>query len=223
MENGKIKFKPLHEGMGFHPFSDGLPYAPESKSKPQMGAGATAAGRPRFTTQIPPQVRPQLKTARQLQNPSISSATAIRTATPSRAIQTTPKVMPASEPSLLRQRSFAYLLDSVIHASFWIGTNLAALFLFQFQIDFGIVKDSLPQFLVFFLFSQWIFIGLQEVLFENTIGKAFFQLEFQRNHKSLFLRSMVFMTGILCFGLGLYFRPQDRLGKIQLKQKIQTP
>jgi hypothetical protein len=82
------------------------------------------------------------------------------------------------------------------------------------------VRDSLPQFILFFLFSQWIFIALQEVLFENSIGKAFFQLEFQRNHRSLFLRSLVFMIGAICLGLGFYFRPQDRLGKIQLKQRL---
>jgi hypothetical protein len=227
MEKGKIKFKPLHEGMGFHPFSDGLPYAPESKSKPQMGTGATAAGRPRFTTQLPPQVRPQLKTARQLQTPTGSIVPSSRPAqvsrpTPSKVSAVKASPAPASESRLIRQRCFAYLLDSVIHAGFWIGTNLAALLLFHFQIDFGIVRDSLPQFLLFFILSQWIFIALQELLFENSIGKAFFNLEFQRNHKSLFLRSVVFMMGVLCFGLGFYFLPQDRLGKIQVRQKIQN-
>jgi hypothetical protein len=219
MEKGKIKFKPLHEGMGFHPFSDGLPYAPESKSKPQMGAGATAAGRPRFTHQHPPQVRPQLKTARQLQNP-VAPGVAMPKPQIEASVKTPARVTVEEEaPSPIRQRIFAYLLDSVIHAGFWIGTNLAALHLFHSKVDLEIVKESLPQFLLFFLFSQWMFIALQEVLFENSIGKAFFQLEFQRNHRSLFLRSLVFMIGALCLGLGLYFRPQDRLGKIQLKQK----
>jgi hypothetical protein len=220
MEKGKIKFKPLHEGMGFHPFSDGLPYAPESKSKPQMGTGATAAGRPRFTTQLPPQVRPQLKTARQLQTPVNTPTPTIRPNTQARPVERISRPAAGPDTPLLRQRTFAYILDSVIHAGFWIGTNIAALLLFHFQIDFGIVRDSLPQFILFFLFSQWIFIALQEVLFENSIGKAFFHLEFQRNHRSLFLRSLVFMIGAICLGLGFYFRPQDRLGKIQLKQRL---
>jgi hypothetical protein len=221
MEKNKINFKPLHEGMGFHPFSDGLPYAPESKSKPVQGAGATAAGRPRFTNQLPAQARPQLKTARQLQNPVAAPAPVVRPAGVQVRPQEKPAALPVStrDPDLLRQRCFAYLLDSVIHAGFWIGTNLAALLLFHFQIDSGLVKDNLPQFMIFFLFSQWMFIALQEMLFENSIGKLFFNLEFQRNHKSLFLRSVVFMIGALCMGLGLYFRPHDRLGRIQLKQK----
>jgi len=245
MEKGKIKFKPLHEGMGFHPFSDGLPYAPESKAKQPMGTGATAAGRPRFTTQLPPQVRTQLKTARQLQNPSapkaslstamgspspvsisspmvspIKSAGARPTTVSSR---TAPRSAPIAQepPALIRQRVFAYLLDTVVHAGFWIGTNLAALFLFQFQLDSGILRDNLPQFLLFFMISQWVFIALQEVLFGNSIGKNFFNLEFQRNHRSLFLRSIVFMIGALCLGLGFYYRPHDRLGRIQLKQTMQ--
>lgn len=60
-EKEKITFKPASKGLGFHPFSDGLPYAPVSKRpgyrenqelrklKPQAeGVGAVAAGRPSF-------------------------------------------------------------------------------------------------------------------------------------------------------------------------------
>jgi hypothetical protein len=140
---------------------------------------------------------------------------------------TTPTPAPAKQPapqietgSLNRQRIFAYLLDTVIHAGFWIGTNLAALFLFHFQLDAEILRENFGQFMIFFMISQWIFIGLQEVLFENSIGKSFFNLEFKRNHRSLFLRSIVFMLGALFFGIGLYFKVQDKMGEIQLKQKI---
>jgi hypothetical protein len=242
MEKGKIQFKPLHEGMGFHPFSDGLPYAPESKagvrpSKGQsmgQGSGAVSAGRPRFATATPP-----TKTARQLQTPLAVAPTATIPASGFPAPQRA-RVAPVSAPapgkagveesrrvtdtgeSVLRKRFFAYLLDTVVHAAFWIATNLVALFWFQFQIDGEILRDSLPQFLVFFAISQWIFIGLQEVLFQNSIGKSFFDLEFKRNHGSLFLRSFVFMLGVACFGLGLFFRPQDRFGEPQLKQRIES-
>ena len=110
-------------------------------------------------------------------------------------------------------------MDTLIHAGFWLTTNLAALFFFKFQLDSEIIKENLGQFLVFFLISQWLFIALQEILFENSIGKAFFNLEFKRNHHSLFLRSVVFVLGVLCLGLGFYFRPQDRLGEIQLRSR----
>jgi hypothetical protein len=226
MQKEKISFKPLHEGMGFHPFSDGLPYTPESKSKYQNGSGATAAGRPQFATATAPSLsRNPVRTARQLQtlnaeasarntilNPSALETPSVR---PAKTISSETTAMPES--SLLRRRGFAYLLDSILHAGFWLGTNLTALFLFKFQIDAEILRDHFGQFIAFLMFSQWMFIALQEVLFETTIGKAFFNLEFKRSHSSLFLRSIVFMLGALCLGAGFYFRPQDKLGELQLK------
>ena len=240
MEKNKIQFKPLHEGMGFHPFSDGLPYAPESKSKYSNGAGANAAGRPQFSTPSTqgPALAPSVSnapkvTARQLQEqerktlpltqmPIIQHEPLTR-ASPKNSYRPTAKVEVkplALAPNLLRKRTFAYLMDTVIHAGFWLATNLTALFFFKFQLDSEIVRENLGQFLTFFLISQWMFIALQEVLFENSMGKVFFDLEFKRNHHSLFLRSFVFMISALFFGLGLYFRPQDRLGEIQLKSEL---
>lgn len=217
MEKEKIKFKPLHEGMGFHPFSDGLPYAPESKTKYSNGAGANVAGRPQFAKSVP-----QVRTARQIQEAKIVTYTpapqvVVATPAPALKVNAAPHAttIQTSEPSLLRRRAFAYLMDTVIHAGFWLTTNLAAFFFFQFQLDSEIIRDNLGAFLVFFLASQWIFIALQEVLFENTLGKVFFNLEFKRNHGSLFIRSLVFMISTLCLGLGLIYRPQDRLGEIQ--------
>jgi hypothetical protein len=167
-----------------------------------------------------------MKTARQLQAMPQAPAPQIQPArevpnlriTKSAPIAPAPRVSPEIESAPLRERFFAYLLDTVIHASFWIGTNLAALFFFDFKIDGEIVQENLGQFLAFFMISQWIFIALQEVLFENSLGKSFFNLEFKRNHRSLFLRSTVFMLGALAAGLGLYYRPQDHFGEIQLKQ-----
>jgi len=229
MEKTKIQFKPLHEGMGFHPFSDGLPYAPESKARtpaPSTGAGAVSAGRPRFSTQTLAPTRTGMKTARQLQampQTAVPQIQPAREAPPLKITKAAPTA-PAPQVSVevdsapIRERFFAYLLDTVIHAGFWIGTNLAALFFFDFRIDGEIVQENLGQFLAFFIISQWIFIALQEVLFENSLGKSFFDLEFKRNHRSLFLRSTVFMLGVLAGGLGLYYRPQDHLGELQLKQ-----
>lgn len=245
MEKEKISFKPLHEGMGFHPFSDGLPYAPESKAKYQNGTGANVAGRPQFVTSthsLPVQPKNTVRTARQLQEqqsheqkPAISQAIPLaKSQIHSARAQTGPLAAQAlagfaqakvsapaliSEPALLRRRVFAYLMDTVVHLGFWLMTNLVALFLFKFQFDSEILRENFESFILLFLASQWIFIALQEVLFENSIGKVFFNLEFKRNHKSLFIRSLVFMVGILAFGTGLYFRPQDRLGEIQMKSK----
>jgi len=46
----ELQFRPVHNGLGFHPFSDGLPYAPavptrtSTQQTPTTGTGATAAG-----------------------------------------------------------------------------------------------------------------------------------------------------------------------------------
>ncbi len=204
--------------MGFHPFSDGLPYAPESKARtPQTGTGAVAAGRPRFQTQSLSTPRAGMKTARQLQSrqadPQGSQAALPRVPMPAPEVA---RAVPTQAP--VRQRFFAYLLDTVIHSGFWMTTHFAALALFDFHLDRAIVAENAGQFIAFFVVSQWIFIALQEVLFGNSIGKGFFNLEFKRNHRSLFLRSGVFMLGVFAGGLGLYYRPQDKLGEIQLKQ-----
>ena len=213
MEKERISFKPLHEGMGFHPFSDGLPYAPETKKKPSTGAGATAAGRPRFAQPV--------RTARQMQAESTLS---VRTHEPIlRTAPVTPRIAPvaaqieSTEPGLLRRRAFAYALDGILHAGFWFTTNLTALFVFHFQIDPELILQNFGSFCVFFLFSQWLFITLQEVLFETTAGKVFFQLEFERGHRSLLLRSLVFLIGTVGV-FGWFFQPQDRFGRLRLRQ-----
>ncbi len=209
MEKDRISFRPLHDGMGFHPFSDGLPYAPEAKRKqaPSTGTGAISAGTPRFAEPI--------RTARQLQQ---ASQARIQPTPPpvSRPVATqTP-----AQPDLIRRRAFAYLLDAILHAGFWITTNLAALFAFKFHLDPELMLQNPAGFLAFFLLSQWLFVTLQEVLFETSAGKVFFQLEFDRGHRSLLLRSIVFALGSLLV-FGWFFRPQDSLGKLHLRQGIQ--
>ncbi len=193
----KISFKPLHDGVGFHPFSEGLPYA-------RVGAGAMSAGAPSFA--IP-------KTTRQLHQQ--------KTQGPAPMIHATPTAMPAS--SLRRKRAFAYLLDTVIHLGFWISINLIATVGFHFELDGTLLEKNWVGFLSFFIFSQWFFIAMQEVLFRGSIGKFFFGLEFKRNRNSFFgssllLRSLVFLFGALFAGVGLYFLPQDKIAGIQLKQ-----
>lgn len=208
MEKERIHFKPLHDGMGFHPFSDGLPYAPETKKKAwDSGAGAVSAGRPGFAQPI--------RTARQIHGQ-------VSTSRPIPLPEKKPEVAVQPQIGILRRRAFAYLLDCILHAGFWLTTNLTALFLFRFQLDQTLILQNLGSFLMFFIFSQWLFITLQEVLFETTAGKLFFQLEFESGHRSLLLRSLVFLFGIL-FLFGAFRQPQDRLGRIVLKQGTLIP
>lgn len=213
MQNEKISFKPIHEGMGFHPFSEGLPYAPQAKqeSKPKptapaissYGRGAVSAGAPSFATP---------KTTRQILQKNIQPVAAEKPKMPVNKTE--------NNESILRKRFFAYLMDTVIHLGFWISINLVAIFAFHFELDMALLEKNWFGFALFFIFSQWFFIAMQELLFENSLGKLFFGLEFKRNRNSFFgssllLRSIVFILGALAAGLGFYFLPQDKIAEIQ--------
>jgi hypothetical protein len=226
MHDEKITFKPLHDGLGFHPFSEGLPYAPQTKteSKPaskhrsasamvqtelNRGTAATSAGIPSFAIPSMP------KTTRQLQQQKNPVASVQPTAQPIQ--QTKPAQM-----APIRTRFFAYLLDTVIHVGFWVTISLMATLVLHLEIDGNLMIQNWKGFLGFFLFSQWFFIGMQESLFENSMGKTFFGLEFRQNRKSfltssLFLRSIVFMLGSILL-VGFFLRPQDYFAEIQMKK-----
>ena len=231
--NEKINFKPLHEGVGFHPFSEGLPYAPQSKTEsksratansisPELkkdysrGTGAMSAGSPSFAMPKTTRQIQQQSSQNHFQKPVVNTKTAPTT-------QSSSMVIPESMQSVLRKRFFAYLLDTVVHMGFWITVNLIAAFSFHFELDSELITSNWFGFSLFFAFSQWIFIAMQEMLFENSLGKSFFGLEFKRNRTSFFssallLRSIIFMMGLMTAGIGLLFLPQDKIAEIQLKR-----
>lgn len=99
-ESEQLNFKAINSGLGFHPFSDGLPYAPVSKSpsKPGTsnqlghssssvlganllgGAGAVAAGPPQFAgtgTKASLGIKPGSKSAPRISVPVAPSVEAM--------------------------------------------------------------------------------------------------------------------------------------------------
>lgn len=233
MHDEKITFKPLHDGLGFHPFSEGLPYAPqtktESKQEPKQrsassaiqaelsrGTAATSAGIPSFVIPSMPKTTRQLQ---QQQNPSVPFKPIVNPLAKSPLINEEKET--TSEASI-RTRFFAYLLDTVIHVGFWVTISLLATMVLHLEIDGSLILQNWKGFLGFFLFSQWFFVGMQETLFENSMGKTFFGLEFRRNRKSffsssLFLRSIIFLIGSVLI-VGLFLRPQDYFAEVQSKE-----
>lgn len=167
LNQSKQKFTSIHEGVGFHPFSDGLPYAPSRRS-PQKSEGAISAGAPIYAPLNPSLVNPSLE-----------------------AVTTT------AEPSVVRMRALAYALDCIIHAAFWVATNSYALKTFQFGFELKYFEGFELQLATFYLFSQWFFVAFQEVLFETSAGKAFLGLKFKEPHRSLFFRSLIFLVGAM--------------------------
>jgi len=197
MSGEKIKFKTLHEGVGFHPFSEGLPYAPQSQAQSShsspisktaapkkspaelMGVGAMSAGTPTFVNSAANTAARTTRQIQQAQQQQMAAEIAVHQPIP------TPK--PAAhhfkDPGVIRKRIFAFLLDTTIHLGFWILVNLIAIFALHFEIDSMILAQNWGSFLVFFAFSQTVFIGMQNMLFDNSLGKYFFGLEFKRNRE----------------------------------------
>lgn len=124
----ELEFKPITEGLGFHPFADGLPYAPVSKkgatqkaaeaarkaatgAPASMGTGAVAAGVAR------PVRFPQAAAARATGTGAVAAGPAIPVrAQPQVQIQTQPRqatsaAAPAPE---VERYGFGYLLERVV-------------------------------------------------------------------------------------------------------------
>jgi len=204
-----LNFKPINSGLGFHPFSDGLPYAPVTPSTrastrtqlppraatsaplagPMAAAGATVAGRPRVA-------------------PAVLSRSPVQAtvATPA------PMVSPAPAPSqpemrtswaFLPKRVFAYAFDLIFAAAFCL-VSLAFLMMQQ-RLDAS--QFFHPSVLliggVFLMVLCWALIAAQEVAFGTSLGKRLFGLKLQGSAGAIFLRAALFIPSGLIFGLGL--------------------
>lgn len=210
----EIHFKPLTEGLGFHPFSDGLPYAPVSKNaeirKPNfsqpvvkppltphpskiLGMGAIAAG---------PAVFPK-KVAVPVVSPS-------RSLMPQALAET--RVEPKSRIPIVDQhfgfvyllkRVFSFLLDSFLGLAA-CGTALSSVLLRQDITPETFFTPSVL-FLIglFSFFFNWALICAEEVAFGTTIGKRFFGLGIQGSPSAIFLRSFFFLPSIGFCGIGI--------------------
>lgn len=195
-EREKIDFKPLTPGLGFHPFSDGLPYAPVSP-KPlakSMGAGATAAGTPKFASSIP---RVNVPVARSVQ--------------PQPEILQSPLLNLESHYDFfyLLRRVFAYLVDTLINLSF-AGASFTAL-LWNQNLQPELLENPGTIILsgIFFFAFSWALITAQEIAFGTTLGKRIFGLEIEGTVVAVFLRAFFFLPSICFLGVGLLWSLMD--------------
>lgn len=145
-------FQALHDGIGFHPFSDGMPYAPIKKDSSSISQSQPTLP---FTT---------------IEAPLLSTA-------PVSALSAGPHFFNRDVKATRRMRFLAFSLDCIIHALFWATVSLGIAFIFD--LHFGVLIDQFFEipFILFYLFSQWTFIALQKRLFKTTLGKTFFNLQ----------------------------------------------
>jgi uncharacterized RDD family membrane protein YckC len=214
-----IEFRPLTPGLGFHPFSDGLPYAPLKKkngsSGPSMGTGAVAAGPATFAKTLP------TLAPRKIATPRVS----VPVATPTQQQQSAPMpstsfnsaasaVKPFAEPAYgyvyLAKRSLAYIIDSSLN------TALSATGLSLVLVNQNIQPEALmnPGIVVlstlFFVLFNWALITAQEIAFGSSVGKRIFGLAVRGSTSAIFLRAFFFLPSAGFCALGLLWSVFDK-------------
>ncbi|MBU6374609.1 MAG: RDD family protein [Bdellovibrionales bacterium] len=200
-ESSSIDFRPLHSGVGFHPFADGLPYAPAMPARnPQTnlskGAGAVAAGAPR------PVLTPR------------------RSAPIPQAAQQPVPLAPVTlaSPKIEKNFSIAYPVVRAVAFAFDLGFNFT---LIAISITLGLaLVDVEPWFLLepgifgftaLFLFAlSWALIAFQEVLLKTTVGKRMVGLKLRGSPGTILLRSFLFLPSCGFFCVGLLWSLFDR-------------
>lgn len=195
-----LEFKPLTEGLGFHPFSDGLPYAPITRSRastaPVSGTGATAAGRVRVATTAP--VVPRV---------SVPVSAPVSAAAP--AVRLTQIPAPTFGFVYVLKRVLAYGLDTALNTVL-CGAALAAS-LWNQNLDPRLLMNPgvVALAAIFLFFFSWALMTAQEVAFSTTIGKRLFGLALQGGAAAIFLRAFFFLPSLGFGGMGILWAALD--------------
>lgn len=206
-----LAFKPVTEGLGFHPFSDGLPYAPVTRAQSPhppvvaaasmayvptpasvtLGSGAVAAGPARYS--IPNQTS--------LVAPALKKATAVATA--AKAAQLSAETATEYTWGYLARRVTAYTVDLFLNLGVCV-LSMGAVFYKQHLPKAVLLSPSVLPFLILFaLFFHWALTTAQEVALHTTVGKNLFGLKIEGSVTSIFLRAFFFVPSVAFFGTGL--------------------
>lgn len=198
-EKTRLDFKPVHKGLGFHPFSDGMPYAPHSPIQtPQApkrpvsvtgtGTGATIAG----PIRVAPQIRG--RPLHELQAP---------VATPLTAPLTTPQVEHRFGVGYLALRMVAFAIDVAFHLAVSALALMGAMSLMGHAplvlFESGIIELAC----LFMIALSWALVTAQEVALGTTPGKRIVGLKLRGSAAAIFMRSFFFIPSVLFMGVGL--------------------
>lgn len=199
-----IEFQAINSGLGFHPFSDGLPYAPVSKAQPRPtphpftrtrelpqkalseGAGAVSAGRPEFV--LPKKV-------------SVPVAPKIDTKKAAPIAPVFSEVRYGFFYSF--KRLMAYSLDSILNISLLVTGLSFGLLNQDLSPDMLLSPGVILASLFFIGLFNWAIMSAQEVAFGTSIGKRVFGLALQGKTSTIFLRALLFLPSMAFCGAGL--------------------
>jgi len=188
-----FSFKPLHSGVGFHTFEDGLPYRPISKSShptylPSTGIGATQAGPSRYQ----------------------ASKNTVQKATPTQdppADETQPAERTLIEPNYdityLMKRATAYLFDTAFNFLTSLIFFSFVFYLLNIKLSFLYGYEVMEYAFGFFLLFNWSLITAQEIAFGTTLAKRPLGLRIEGSPVSILIRALTFIPSSGLAGLGL--------------------
>ena len=209
-----LSFRPITEGLGFHPFSDGLPYAPVVKTaaKPSApksfnaGSGAVSAG---IATPVVRSPRVSVPVA---QNP-------IERPRPQSSVQKTlenlvPKTVAQFEPEYgygyLAARVVAYIFDSMLNISLCATSLAIAMWRINLSPESLMNPGIVLVAALFLIVFNWALITAQEVAFGTSAGKRVFGLVLEGGAIAIFLRAFFFLPSVGFGGIGLLWALFDR-------------
>lgn len=198
-EKTPLEFKPVHRGLGFHPFSEGLPYgspaAPAPNKKPLLPTGATVAGPIRYA---PPESL-RGKPLTQLQAEAQEHA-------PTQNLTPTPSL----GWGYLGFRLLAFVIDGITHLSLSILILMGVLQLLGHGplvlFEPGIIEAAL----LFAIVLSWSLSTAQEVALGSTPGKRILGLKLHGSPGLIFLRSLLFIPSLLMMGSGVVWALLNR-------------
>ncbi len=222
----EIKFKTLTDGLGFHPFEDGLPYAPTKKGF-TTGTGAVSAGKPQFA--FPPAPQPQFRSS-SIDAPAEKIRKELESIQNQRLEQA--RVMAARKHVPLEIhygfsysliRVFAYLLDSAFNLSICASILSTALISTEIDTINNLNDPAIITIGVFLFICNWALLSAQEIAFGTTIGKKIFGLKLDGTGVQCLVRAVLFIPSLLFGGLGIFISVfdskkrcwHDRLTQIQ--------
>lgn len=205
-----INFLPINEGLGFHPFSQGLPYTPTQPSNPRpsssaTGSGATVAGPPVFNYPKAPEIRPRAD--RPQPRRVVPQQTYARTPQPAKVSPSKQSfvIAPPLGIGYLSARLVAFLADLIFNVAIF-GALFGFAFLSLYRDDLNYIGFSTVSVVCTTLVSCALLgIVFQEMMFGSSIGKRVFGLEIEGTPVEILIRGILFLPSLGVLGLGILF------------------
>ena len=216
-----VSFEPLHSGLGFHPFSDGLPYSVPNKNRMSTSARPS----PQLSKPTPQTLQQPLadrmnsrpENPRRQENfrppmegpwvpPVLPQGTRPTWKTASNTSAPLPKKIISESPgaSYLIARVFSYGIDCLVHTSLVGGIIWLTLWFNEMDLRILTYSGMLPVIAVFLIAFNWFLVTLQELIFHTSLGKSLFQLVIPASRGKILFRSLIFIPSALS-GIGLIF------------------